>query len=36
VATIAQQSKRPFMVGFAAETQNMEEYASNKLKNKNF
>lgn len=34
VASIAQHPKRPFMVGFAAETQNMEEYASNKLKNK--
>ncbi len=31
VATIAQQEKRPFMVGFAAETQHMEQYASNKL-----
>lgn len=34
VASIAQHPKRPFMVGFAAETQNMEEYASNKLRNK--
>ncbi|WP_180085577.1 bifunctional phosphopantothenoylcysteine decarboxylase/phosphopantothenate--cysteine ligase CoaBC [Acinetobacter sp. YH12145] len=31
VATIAQQSKRPFMVGFAAETRNVEEYAAGKL-----
>lgn len=31
VATIAGQEKRPFMVGFAAETQNVEEYAAGKL-----
>lgn len=31
VATIAQQEKRPFMVGFAAETQNIEQYANGKL-----
>ncbi len=31
VATIAQQDKRPFMVGFAAETRNVEEYAAGKL-----
>jgi phosphopantothenoylcysteine decarboxylase/phosphopantothenate--cysteine ligase len=31
VATIAQQQKRPFMVGFAAETQNVEQYAAGKL-----
>lgn len=31
VATIAQQQKRPFMVGFAAETQNVEGYAQGKL-----
>lgn len=31
VATIAQQEQRPFMVGFAAETQNVEEYAADKL-----
>ncbi|WP_163118760.1 bifunctional phosphopantothenoylcysteine decarboxylase/phosphopantothenate--cysteine ligase CoaBC [Acinetobacter pittii] len=31
VATIASQEKRPFMVGFAAETQNVEEYAAGKL-----
>lgn len=34
VATIAQQEKRPFMVGFAAETRNVEEYAAAKLVNK--
>ena len=34
VATIAQQEKRPFMVGFAAETRNVEEYAAGKLVNK--
>lgn len=31
VATIAQQQDRPFMVGFAAETQNVEQYAHQKL-----
>jgi phosphopantothenoylcysteine decarboxylase/phosphopantothenate--cysteine ligase len=31
VATIAQQQKRPFMVGFAAETRNVEDYAAGKL-----
>src|SRR5690606_35824899 len=31
VATIAQQEKRPFMDGFAAETRNIEEYAAGKL-----
>ena len=31
VATIAGQKRRPFMVGFAAETQNVEEYAAGKL-----
>ena len=31
VATIAGQQKRPFMVGFAAETRNVEEYAAAKL-----
>lgn len=31
VATIAGQAKRPFMVGFAAETRNVEAYASEKL-----
>ncbi|WP_445116617.1 bifunctional phosphopantothenoylcysteine decarboxylase/phosphopantothenate--cysteine ligase CoaBC [Acinetobacter sp. WZC-1] len=31
VAAIAQQQKRPFMVGFAAETRDVEKYASEKL-----
>ena len=31
VATIALQDKRPFMVGVAAETRNVEEYAAGKL-----
>ena len=31
VATIAQLDKRPFTVGFAAETQNVEDYAQGKL-----
>ena len=31
VATIAEQKKRPFMVGFAAETRNVEAYAAGKL-----
>ncbi len=31
VATIAQQEQRPFMVGFAAETRNIEAYAQDKL-----
>lgn len=34
VATIAQQQQRPFMVGFAAETRNIEEYAAGKLVSK--
>lgn len=34
VATIAQQPQRPFMVGFAAETQNVEQYAKAKLQAK--
>lgn len=34
VATIAQHAKRPFVVGFAAETQHIEEYARGKLANK--
>lgn len=34
VASIAQHTKRPFMVGFAAETQNMEQYANRKLTTK--
>ncbi|MEQ1324950.1 bifunctional phosphopantothenoylcysteine decarboxylase/phosphopantothenate--cysteine ligase CoaBC [Acinetobacter soli] len=35
VATVAQQAERPFMVGFAAETQNVEAYAAGKLVAKN-
>ena len=31
VATIAQQHKRPFIVGFAAETHHVEQYAAGKL-----
>ena len=31
VATIAEQQQRPFMVGLAAETQNVEQYAAGKL-----
>ena len=34
VATIAQQQQRPFMVGFAAETQDVERYARGKLLSK--
>lgn len=34
VSTIAQHPKRPFMFGFAAETQSMEEYARGKLEAK--
>ncbi len=34
VATIARHPKRPFMVGFAAETQHMETYAQGKLASK--
>ena len=35
VATIAAKENKPFTVGFAAETQNVEEYARGKMKNKN-
>jgi len=35
VATIANHEKRPFTVGFAAETQNVEAYARGKLERKN-
>ncbi len=35
VATVAQHEKRPFTVGFAAETQNVEDYAHNKMQSKN-
>jgi phosphopantothenoylcysteine decarboxylase/phosphopantothenate--cysteine ligase len=35
VATVAQLADKPFVVGFAAETQNIETYARGKLVNKN-
>ncbi|MBU2892054.1 bifunctional phosphopantothenoylcysteine decarboxylase/phosphopantothenate--cysteine ligase CoaBC [Colwellia sp. D2M02] len=35
VADVAQLKKKPFMVGFAAETQNVEQYARGKLMRKN-
>ncbi|MDF1762518.1 MAG: bifunctional phosphopantothenoylcysteine decarboxylase/phosphopantothenate--cysteine ligase CoaBC [Oleibacter sp.] len=35
VATVAAHTERPFTVGFAAETQNLEQYARNKLVQKN-
>jgi len=35
VATIAQLDNKPFTVGFAAETQDVAEYARKKLVNKN-
>lgn len=35
LATIASREDRPFCVGFAAETENLLEYASKKLKDKN-
>ena len=35
VASVAQRADRPFTVGFAAETQNLIEYAKDKLKRKN-
>lgn len=35
VAWVAQQTDKPFVVGFAAETQNVIEYAKDKLKRKN-
>ncbi|RTE86501.1 MULTISPECIES: bifunctional phosphopantothenoylcysteine decarboxylase/phosphopantothenate--cysteine ligase CoaBC [Gammaproteobacteria] len=35
LAWVASQSNRPFTVGFAAETQNVEEYATRKLRAKN-
>ncbi len=35
VADVARLPNRPFMVGFAAETQNVEEYARGKLISKN-
>lgn len=35
IATIASSEKRPFTVGFAAETQNIDDYGRKKLQNKN-
>ena len=35
VASVAQHAQRPFTVGFAAETQNVEAYAQSKLERKN-
>lgn len=35
IATIAQHAKRPFTVGFAAETEHVEDYAHNKMQSKN-
>ena len=35
VASVAQHAQRPFTVGFAAETQNIEAYAQSKLERKN-
>lgn len=35
LATLAQRTDRPFSVGFAAETENLLEYAARKLKDKN-
>ncbi|PAU55066.1 bifunctional phosphopantothenoylcysteine decarboxylase/phosphopantothenate--cysteine ligase CoaBC [Pseudomonas indica] len=35
LATLARRSDRPFSVGFAAETENLLEYAARKLKDKN-
>lgn len=35
LAEVAQLSKRPFTVGFAAETHDLEQYAQNKLRKKN-
>ena len=35
VATMAQHEQRPFTVGFAAETQDVEDYARGKLEKKN-
>ncbi|MNZ75331.1 Coenzyme A biosynthesis bifunctional protein CoaBC [compost metagenome] len=35
LATLAQRSDRPFSVGFAAETENLLQYAARKLKDKN-
>ncbi|MDG0902841.1 phosphopantothenoylcysteine decarboxylase, partial [Pseudomonas sp. L01] len=35
LATLAQREDRPFSVGFAAETENLLDYAARKLKDKN-
>jgi phosphopantothenoylcysteine decarboxylase/phosphopantothenate--cysteine ligase len=35
LATLARRRDRPFSVGFAAETENLLEYASRKLRDKN-
>ena len=35
LASLAQRNDRPFSVGFAAETQNILDYASRKLRDKN-
>ena len=35
VADVARLTDKPFMIGFAAETQNIEEYARGKLMRKN-
>lgn len=35
VATVAKHKQRPFTVGFAAETQNVEDYAHKKMQSKN-
>ena len=35
ISWVASQKKRPFVVGFAAESENLEEYAARKLKRKN-
>ena len=35
LASLAQRNDRPFSVGFAAETQNLLDYASGKLRDKN-
>ena len=35
IASVAARNQRPFMVGFAAETQNLVSYARNKLEKKN-
>ena len=34
IAAVSQRKERPFVVGFAAETENMDEYAKGKMKSK--